>query len=58
VAVLGSVLLFDDAWLDKEENGRLADFLFRWLLPDGGLEVSIANLTGDLFNVIEDHART
>jgi hypothetical protein len=40
VAVLGSVLLFDDAWLDKEENGRLADFLFRWLLPDGGLEVS------------------
>ncbi|GAQ81859.1 hypothetical protein KFL_000930050 [Klebsormidium nitens] len=39
VAVLGSALMFSDAWLDKEENGKLADFLFRWLLPEGGLEL-------------------
>ncbi len=33
VAVLGSVQLLDDSWLDKEDNSRLADFLFKWLRP-------------------------
>ncbi len=33
VAVLGSVQLLDDSWIDKEDNSRLADFLFKWLRP-------------------------
>lgn len=41
--VLGSVRIFDDAFMDKEENGKLADILFSWLLGedvdlDQGLE--------------------
>lgn len=45
MAVVGSALMFSDAWLDKEENGKLADFLFRWLLPEGGLEVRATFIT-------------
>lgn len=33
MAVLGSAALFEDAWLDKEENAKLMDTVFRWLLP-------------------------
>ncbi|KAF0981740.1 hypothetical protein FDP41_012397 [Naegleria fowleri] len=32
VAVLGSVHMFDDKWLDKEENSSLLDVIFKWLL--------------------------
>jgi intraflagellar transport protein 52 len=31
--VLGSVQLFDDRYLDKEENSKLMDFVFKWLRP-------------------------
>jgi hypothetical protein len=31
--VLGAAGLFDDAWLDKEDNSRLSDFVFKWLRP-------------------------
>jgi len=31
VLVVGSAQLFGDEWLDKEENGKLADVFFRWL---------------------------
>ncbi|RHY53909.1 hypothetical protein DYB34_002304 [Aphanomyces astaci] len=34
LAVLGSMHLFSDDWLDKDENSRLQDILFRWLLKD------------------------
>ncbi|OQS01756.1 Intraflagellar Transport Protein 52 [Achlya hypogyna] len=34
LAVLGSTHLFSDDWLDKEENSKLQDILFRWLLKD------------------------
>ncbi|KAF6258344.1 hypothetical protein COO60DRAFT_1270809 [Scenedesmus sp. NREL 46B-D3] len=37
--VLGAAGLFDDAWLDKEDNSRLSDFVFRWLRP--GSKVSL-----------------
>lgn len=32
LAVLGSVAMFDDNWLDKEENSKLMDVVVRWLL--------------------------
>ncbi|EFC50352.1 hypothetical protein NAEGRDRAFT_77715 [Naegleria gruberi] len=32
VAVIGSVHLFDDKWLEKEENSVLQDVIFKWLL--------------------------
>mmetsp|Transcript_22150 Transcript_22150/g.28885 ORF Transcript_22150/g.28885 Transcript_22150/m.28885 type:complete len:520 (-) Transcript_22150:119-1678(-) len=43
VMVVGSSLLFSDEWLDKEENGKLADVLFKWLAKDK----AAANLTED-----------
>lgn len=33
IAVLGSVQMFDDKWIDKEENSKLMDFIFKWLRP-------------------------
>lgn len=34
--VLGSARMFDDRWLDKEENARLMDWVFKWLRPVSG----------------------
>ncbi|CAM6110902.1 unnamed protein product [Calypogeia fissa] len=39
VAVLGSVTIFEDAWLDKEDNSKLLDFLLLWLTHQTSLEV-------------------
>lgn len=33
IAVLGSCQMFDDKWLDKEENSKVMDFLFKFLKP-------------------------
>jgi hypothetical protein len=33
VLVLGSAGLLHDAWIDKEDNSRISDFVFRWLRP-------------------------
>lgn len=33
LAVLGSVAVFDDKWLDIEDNAQIMDWLFRWLKP-------------------------
>ena len=33
LAVLGSVAVFDDKWLDVEDNAQVMDWLFRWLKP-------------------------
>lgn len=33
LAVLGSVAMFDDKWLDVEDNAQVMDWLFRWLKP-------------------------
>ncbi len=30
---MGSVSMFDDKWIDKEENSKIMDFLFKWLRP-------------------------
>eukprot|EP01006_Ploeotia_vitrea_P035671 TRINITY_DN65922_c4_g1_i1.p1 TRINITY_DN65922_c4_g1~~TRINITY_DN65922_c4_g1_i1.p1 ORF type:complete len:475 (+),score=46.02 TRINITY_DN65922_c4_g1_i1:75-1499(+) len=32
VLVIGSAHMFEDSWLDKEENGKLQEVLFEWLL--------------------------
>ena len=33
IAVVGSCMMFDDKWLDKEENSKVLDFLFKFLKP-------------------------
>ena len=37
LAVLGSVDIFSDEWLDKEENMKLQDILIKWLVGDSGI---------------------
>ena len=32
--VLGSVHMFSDQYLDKEENAKVQDIIFRWLTTD------------------------
>lgn len=39
MCVLGSVDLFGDEWLDKEDNLKLQEVLFRWLLSDDGVRL-------------------
>ncbi len=39
ICVLGSALLFDDAWIEKEDNARLAEFVFEWLRPGSGVKL-------------------
>ena len=31
LAVVGCVAMFDDKWLDSEDNSKIMDWLFRWL---------------------------
>lgn len=38
--VLGSVEIFGDDWLDKEENAKLCDVLFSWLLNETDLDMT------------------
>jgi len=40
MVVLGSVEIFGDEWLDKEENAKLCDVLFGWLLNDIELDMT------------------
>lgn len=39
--MLGSVTIFEDAWLDKEDNSKLLDFLLLWLTHQTSLEVAL-----------------
>ena len=43
--VIGSVEIFGDDWLDKEENSKLCDVLFSWLIGD--LEVDMTSDRAD-----------
>jgi len=46
---LGSVDIFADDWLDKEENGKLGELLFAWLLDEIVLDMhSLDRLDADL----------
>lgn len=54
VMVVGSSLLFSDEWLDKEENSKMADVLFKWLAKDK----TSADLTEDRKDTdISDYTR-
>ena len=48
LVVLGSVEIFGDDWLDKEENGKLSDLLFAWLLNDIDLDMTSDRQDADL----------
>ncbi|KAG8463986.1 hypothetical protein KFE25_000154 [Diacronema lutheri] len=39
LCVLGSSHIFEDAWFDKDENGKLAEVLVKWLLRADGVEM-------------------
>ncbi|CAG9461231.1 unnamed protein product [Pedinophyceae sp. YPF-701] len=45
IAVVGSADLLSDDWLDKEENSRVMDFLFRWMRP--GDDVALDPMDAD-----------
>ena len=32
--------MFDDKWIDKEENSKVMDFIFKWLRPVRSLFLS------------------
>lgn len=40
LVVFGSAEIFGDDWLDKDENGKLCDLLFAWLLNDIDLDMT------------------
>jgi len=44
--VLGSVQLFDDKYIDKEENSKLVDFIFKWLRPVSICALALLPFTG------------
>jgi len=48
LVVLGSVDIFGDDWLDKEENSKLCDILFAWLLSDIDLDLTSDRQDGSL----------
>mmetsp|Transcript_29641 Transcript_29641/g.74577 ORF Transcript_29641/g.74577 Transcript_29641/m.74577 type:complete len:447 (+) Transcript_29641:149-1489(+) len=43
LCVLGSSHIFSDAWFDKDENGKLAEVLVKWLLKLDGVEMEVAD---------------
>lgn len=40
MVVLGSVEIFSDEWIDKDENGKLCDILISWLLGEADLDMT------------------
>jgi intraflagellar transport protein 52 len=40
LVVFGSVDIFGDEWLDKEENSKLCDIMFSWLLGEADLDMT------------------
>lgn len=43
LCALGSSHIFEDAWFEKDENGKLADVLVKWLLHLDGVEMADAD---------------
>ena len=48
LVVVGSVEMFGDDWLDKEENGKICDMLFSWLLNEVDLDMTSDRQDADL----------
>ncbi|RLN90031.1 hypothetical protein BBJ28_00010220 [Nothophytophthora sp. Chile5] len=40
LVVFGSAQCFVDEWIDKEENAKLQEIVFRWLLKDKGIKLN------------------
>ncbi|KAE9010846.1 Intraflagellar transport protein 52 [Phytophthora fragariae] len=40
LVVFGSAQCFVDEWIDKEENSKLQEIIFRWLLKDKGIRLN------------------
>lgn len=40
MVVLGSVEIFGDDWLDKEENAKLCDILMAWMLDEADIDIN------------------
>lgn len=40
IAVMGSHHIFEDNWLDKEENAKLQEVIFKWLIPATSFELN------------------
>ena len=45
LCVIGSTHIFEDKWLDKEDNAKLSDVIFRWLARDP--EVNLRQIDAD-----------
>jgi|TARA_B110000090_G_scaffold206412_1_gene255809 intraflagellar transport protein 52 len=57
IAVIGSSSIFADDWLLKEENSKLQEALFGWLLnTDGGVDDEAAEEANDLSKTTADDA--
>mmetsp|Transcript_7612 Transcript_7612/g.17496 ORF Transcript_7612/g.17496 Transcript_7612/m.17496 type:complete len:440 (-) Transcript_7612:84-1403(-) len=41
IIVLGSTRIFDDEWLNKEENGKLLDVCLKWLQPAENMSLDL-----------------
>eukprot|EP00602_Paraphysomonas_sp_CaronLab_P003680 CAMPEP_0185032264 /NCGR_PEP_ID=MMETSP1103-20130426/20213_1 /TAXON_ID=36769 /ORGANISM="Paraphysomonas bandaiensis, Strain Caron Lab Isolate" /LENGTH=597 /DNA_ID=CAMNT_0027568093 /DNA_START=46 /DNA_END=1839 /DNA_ORIENTATION=+ len=48
MVVVGSVDIFGDDWLDKEENAKLSDMIFSWLLSDLEVDMTTDRHDGEL----------
>mmetsp|Transcript_10229 Transcript_10229/g.16783 ORF Transcript_10229/g.16783 Transcript_10229/m.16783 type:complete len:550 (-) Transcript_10229:120-1769(-) len=48
LVLMGSVEIFGDDWIDKEENSKLCDLLFAWLLSEVDLDMTSDRQDADL----------
>eukprot|EP00604_Paraphysomonas_vestita_P002548 CAMPEP_0174818126 /NCGR_PEP_ID=MMETSP1107-20130205/750_1 /TAXON_ID=36770 /ORGANISM="Paraphysomonas vestita, Strain GFlagA" /LENGTH=527 /DNA_ID=CAMNT_0016029569 /DNA_START=242 /DNA_END=1829 /DNA_ORIENTATION=+ len=48
MVLIGSVDIFGDDWLDKEENAKLCDVVFTWLLNDLEIDMTSDRQDGEL----------
>jgi intraflagellar transport protein 52 len=48
MVVVGSVEIFSDDWIDKDENSKLCDILMSWLLGEAELDMSSDRHDGDI----------
>lgn len=48
LVVIGSAEIFGDDWIDKEENTKLCDVLFSWLLQETDIDMTSDRLDSDI----------
>jgi intraflagellar transport protein 52 len=48
LVVIGSAEIFGDDWIDKEENTKLCDVLFSWLLQETEIDMTSDRLDSDI----------